>query len=513
MVAGGNDRALACNEVLEGSCEELEESIKTPVDLGGSNKKQSAAAERLKHRLQFETLLFDISERIMATRTDQLDSQIDDALKQVLEFFRVDRCALLEFQKDTAFVRITHAANGEGIEAISRDLNLAEHFPWCYEQLTQGIHVNIGRPEDYPEEALKDRQSQDAMGIKSALIIPLIFGDRLLRAIVINHTHQYLSWPKEYIPRLRLLADVFVNALEQGKDKRMLAEQLQIQTLLSEISSRFINLPADRIDSEIENAQRRICELLDLDRITLWQVCDGQPGVLLTHFHQPPEFPQPPERMNAMVLIPWTTQKVLAGETVTLSKMTDLPPEAERDRESARVFGAKSDVLVPLSIGEGPVFGMVTFVVMREERTWSEMVVTVFKLIAQVFANALARKRTEGALVESESKLSMATNAAGTGLWSMELGTGLVWVTPTTRDLFCFAPDEDLTYESFLKVIHPEDREPVHQAVQKSTSVRREPPLRLPGRTSRWKHPMGSQSGTTAYHLNRRAGSFDGRVG
>ena len=62
----------------------------------------------------------------------------------------------------------------------------------------------------------------------------------------------------------------------------------------------------------------------------------------------------------------------------------------------------------------------------------------------------------------------MATNAAGAGLWNMELDTSRVWVTPITRDLFRFAPDEDLTYESFFKVIHPEDRELVHQAVQKA---------------------------------------------
>ena len=119
----------------------------------------------------------------------------------------------------------------------------------------------------------------------------------------------------------------------------MLAEQLQLQTLLAEISARFINLPADRIDSEIEDAQRRICELLDLDRSTLWQVCEGEPGtLLLTHFHQPPESLPPPERMNARDFLPWTTQKVLAGETVTISKMTDLPPEAEpRPGECPRV--------------------------------------------------------------------------------------------------------------------------------------------------------------------------------
>jgi hypothetical protein len=63
-----------------------------------------------------------------------------------------------------------------------------------------------------------------------------------------------------------------------------LEERLRFETLLAEISSRFINLRADQIDGEIESAQRRICELLDIDRSSLWQVTEREPGVLrLTH--------------------------------------------------------------------------------------------------------------------------------------------------------------------------------------------------------------------------------------
>ena len=102
--------------------------------------------------------------------------------------------------------------------------------------------------------------------------------------------------------------------------------------------------------------------------------------------------------MNARDFFPWTSQKVLGGETVTISKMTDLPPEAGRDRESFRAYGSKSAVFVPLSMGEGPVFGLLGFAVVREERNWPETVVTGFKLIAQVFANALERKRMDGRL-------------------------------------------------------------------------------------------------------------------
>jgi transcriptional regulator with GAF, ATPase, and Fis domain len=175
-----------------------------------------------------------------------------------------------------------------------------------------------------------------------------------------------------------------------------LEERLRFETLLAETSARFVNVPADRVDGEIVSAQRRICELLDLDRSTLWQTSVGEPGALqLTHFHHPPGSLSPPERMNAGDFFPWTAQKVLDGEMVTISKMTDLPPEAGRDRENFRAYGTKSDVLVPLSVGEGPIFGILTFAVMREERSWPETVVIGFKLIAQVFANALARKRAD----------------------------------------------------------------------------------------------------------------------
>ena len=70
-------------------------------------------------RLKFETLLSDISARFLAIPFEQVDSEIDKALKQIMEFFRTDRCGLLEFRKDETFARISHAAFGEGLEPIS----------------------------------------------------------------------------------------------------------------------------------------------------------------------------------------------------------------------------------------------------------------------------------------------------------------------------------------------------------------------------------------------------------
>ncbi len=102
---------------------------------------------------------------------------------------------------------------------------------------------------------------------------------------------------------------------------------------------------------------------------------------------------------------------------------------------------------------------------MREERRWPETAVLGLKPIAQVFANALARKQAEQTLRESEARLSVATNAASASLWIMEPDTGRVWVAPISREVF-FSPVEELNHESFFKAVHPEDRERVHQAAQ-----------------------------------------------
>jgi formate hydrogenlyase transcriptional activator len=245
--------------------------------------------------------------------------------------------------------------------------------------------------------------------------------------------------------------------------------RLRFERLLAEISARFVNLPADQIDGEIEDAQHRICELLDLDRSSLFQVPEGEPGtLLLTHMHQPPGGPPIPERLNAGDLFPWAAQKILGGEILAISKVTHLPPEAARDRENLRLYGTRSVLIVPLAVGGGPVFGLLTFAVMREERDWPQPVVTGFKLIAQVFANALARKRIELALRESRERLSVATDSADAGIWVLDCRTQVFWASEKARAIFGYSADQVISRESFKATVYRDDRQLVQGSIERA---------------------------------------------
>jgi PAS domain S-box-containing protein len=242
-----------------------------------------------------------------------------------------------------------------------------------------------------------------------------------------------------------------------------LDELLPFERLLTEISTLFINLPADKIDNEIGAAQRRICELLDIDRSALLLTSQDDPGMLLlTHTHQPPDRPPPPERLNANNIFPWTVQMILSGETLAISKMAELPIEAGRDRENFALYGTKSGVYVPLSVGKGRVFGVLGFAVTREERDWPKRVVQQFQLVAQIFANAIARKRAEFELVKSEKRLRSITNALPVLIAYVDADLRYRFNNEAYRVWFRVSPEEalghtmqEVTGEGFFQSVRP----------------------------------------------------------
>jgi PAS domain S-box-containing protein len=85
--------------------------------------------------------------------------------------------------------------------------------------------------------------------------------------------------------------------------------------------------------------------------------------------------------------------------------------------------------------------------------------------ISDVYAELHLRKQVEANLQESQEQIRMATTAANLGMWFWDLtGDKLVW-TQECKALFALAPDAEITYDTFLNRLHPEDRQRTHEAV------------------------------------------------
>ena len=348
--------------------------------------------------MRFESLLSDFSARFLRVSVDRLDGEIENALKMVLEFFGVDRCGLIRTSKDRTAWQATHAAYADDKVPhvpVGFDFPRSSN-PWAYEMLFEKRRtLAFSSMDDLPPEAHVDRQAWIERGTRSTLLIPISTGESLDYAITINAMRSERAWPEEFISRLRLLGEMFVNALERRENRLELEEQLRFEMVLAEISGRFVNLPADQVDSEIMDAERRICECLELDVAGLWQWSDDAPdSLLLTHLYGTLEEPLP-ERMDASEYFPWYQQQMLAGRIVAFSALEELPAEASRDAEVYRRFGIKSNLTTPLAVGGKPPIGALGFNATRAERKWPGALVKRLQLIAQIFTNALARKRAD----------------------------------------------------------------------------------------------------------------------
>lgn len=293
-----------------------------------------------------------------------------------------------------------------------------------------------------------------------------------------------------------LAQSILTAALLFQRRRRRLAEQslerqLRFEMLLADISARFVDLPFECIDSAIEDAQRRVCECLDLDMSVMWQWVGKAPDYLvLTQLYRPLGGPPVPDRMDSREYVPWCLKEIMQGRTLVVSSMEDFPAEAALDRQTYDHYGIKSSLSFPLSASGESILGVLSFLRVRGEHSWPEALIKRLRLVSELYAGALARKRAEQELRESESRLSLVTASAELGLWVLESDTGIIWTSEKARELFSFASEEEISFERFLQRVSPQDRDRIRDAVQQAYLTKEDFHLEyrilLPNGTQRW---------------------------
>ena len=123
----------------------------------------------------------DLSARFVNIAPDQVDLEIESALRQILEFFQVDRCGLVRVSPNDNSFRITHVAYASDIPPVPENTDLPINlFPWVYEKIIQQHEVvSFTTRDELPSEAAVDKQTYEELEIRSALNIPISVGAAL----------------------------------------------------------------------------------------------------------------------------------------------------------------------------------------------------------------------------------------------------------------------------------------------------------------------------------------------
>ena len=94
----------------------------------------------LAERFRFESLLSELSARLIPVSLGDVDTEIERGLQRVVEFLRMDRASLIEYVPAGTVVRIAWAV--EGVERVSPILE-AGQFPWAADRVQRGEVVRF----------------------------------------------------------------------------------------------------------------------------------------------------------------------------------------------------------------------------------------------------------------------------------------------------------------------------------------------------------------------------------
>ena len=186
------------------------------------------------------------------------------------------------------------------------------------------------------------------------------------------------------------------------------------------LSTNFISLPPEDVDDGINDVLKAVGMFGGVDRSCVFQF-DGSGGVLdKTHEWRANGQGGQINRLSAEMQ-PWFYERIKGCEVVCIPDVEAMPPEAENEKVYLRSAGIRSCVAMPIVSGYS-VMGFIGFENYKSANKWSENVLSLIKIVGEIFAFALSRKRITEALEESESKYKMLFENANDAIFLIKEG-------------------------------------------------------------------------------------------
>ena len=190
------------------------------------------AEEALQYRVNLEKLITSISTHFINLASEDINPEINLALKQIGSFAETDRSFIFKFIESGGRVENTHLWCAEGI-AVPHTLleeTPVPDLPWFYNKINRQEVVSIPDVARLPPEAEAEKKAFSSRGIKSLLCVPMVYGGNLIGFLGFDSSGKEKDWSEEVVALLTIIGEIFAHALERlwvEGEKKKLEEQLR----------------------------------------------------------------------------------------------------------------------------------------------------------------------------------------------------------------------------------------------------------------------------------------------
>jgi diguanylate cyclase (GGDEF)-like protein/PAS domain S-box-containing protein len=179
----------------------------------------------------------------------------------------------------------------------------------------------------------------------------------------------------------------------------------ELLRLILTLSTNFIILSPDEINDGINDVLKAIGSFAKVDRSYVFQF--DKNGLEMSNTHEWCAEGISPEIQDLQHVpvnsLPWFCKKIKGFEVVHIPDVEGLPDEAIAEKNEFMRENIQSIVAVPIVL-DCSIAGFFGFDSVCSKKSWSEDVISLLKIVGEIFACAISRKQMMEALRESESK-------------------------------------------------------------------------------------------------------------
>jgi formate hydrogenlyase transcriptional activator len=174
------------------------------------------------------------------------------------------------------------------------------------------------------------------------------------------------------------------------------------EAFLVEISTRFTDLPAQQVEGQVEQTLAGLVCLLGTDRSTFMELSLDPPRLRPVASWGREGLPVLSPDQPMEVELPWYFEQIRTGRAIVMPDLLEgLPREARAERDYCIASGIKANLTIPISVG-GRFSAAIASGSFSRPMEWPEGVIQRVRIVGQILANALYRKR---AVEELDQKL------------------------------------------------------------------------------------------------------------
>ncbi len=244
-----------------------------------------------------------------------------------------------------------------------------------------------------------------------------------------------------------------------------IARRLEFERLVASLSTQFIELSVHAVDQGIVHALEAIGRFTESDRAYVFLFREQGRVVDNTHEWCAEGVPSQQAFLQALPTeaFAWIMERHRRGEITHIVRLSDLPAEAQAEREEFEREGIRSLLVLPIP-GPTGVLGFVGFDSVHAERAWGEDEVSLLKIVGEMLGHVLGRKRTEAALRQSEERYRLLSDLSPMGMFVLCEGR-TVYVNQATCRLLGASTVEEVLSRPAMAFVHPTCREVVMESM------------------------------------------------